>query len=306
MARCTVEHLMRELGITGAVRGKKVITTIAGPAAEIAPDLVDRQFVAGAPNRYWAADFTHAKTWSGVVYVAFVADTFSRRIIGWSAAISKETRLVLDALDMALWPRDRDGFPHQRGELIHHSDAGSQYTSFRLAEHLDAAGIAASIGSVGDAYYRTRGDSAGRGRGPLQRCDRASGRRRAVANPGPPRRAGARSPGDAGRAQRGRHVSYEPSTGPLDLLGVTRTARLLDHDDFASALRRPTSAECLAQEDRAGRLLDLALARLKKAGLVGERTTQRTDFAHVLTAVRDLARLELVTEAVRAALDISD
>ncbi|WP_407986279.1 IS3 family transposase [Kitasatospora sp. CMC57] len=152
VARCTVERLMRELGIAGAVRGKKVITTIADPAAERAPDLVDRQFVASAPNRCWVADFTHIATWSGVVYVAFVVDTFSRRIVGWSAATTKEARLVLDAPDMALWQRDRDGFPHQRGELIHHSDAGSQYTSFRLAEHLDAADIAASIGSVGDAY----------------------------------------------------------------------------------------------------------------------------------------------------------
>ena len=143
---------MRELGIAGAVRGKKVVTTLGDPAAERAPDLVDRNFVAGAPNRCWVADFTHVKTWSGVVYVAFVVDTYSRRIVGWSAATTKETRLVLDALDMALWQRDRDGFPHQRGELIHHSDAGSQYTSFRLAEHLDTAGIAASIGSVGDAY----------------------------------------------------------------------------------------------------------------------------------------------------------
>ncbi|WP_407986266.1 IS3 family transposase [Kitasatospora sp. CMC57] len=152
VARCTVERLMRELGIAGAVRGKKVITTIADPAAERAPDLVDRNFVASAPNRCWVADFTHIATWSGVVYVAFVVDTFSRRIVGCSAATTKETRLVLDAPDMALWQRDRDGFPHQRGELIHHSDAGSQYTSFRLAEHLDAADIAASIGSVGDAY----------------------------------------------------------------------------------------------------------------------------------------------------------
>ncbi|ROR35863.1 IS3 family transposase [Kitasatospora cineracea] len=124
VARCTVERLMRELGITGAVRGKKVVTTIADQAAERAPDPVDRKFV---------------------------VDTFSRRIVGWSAAMSKETRLVLDALEMALWQRDRDGFPHQGGELIPHSDAGSQYTSFRLAEHLDAVGIAASLGSVGDA-----------------------------------------------------------------------------------------------------------------------------------------------------------
>ncbi|MGW2512366.1 IS3 family transposase [Streptomyces scopuliridis] len=152
VARCTVERLMRELGITGAVRGRKVITTITGPAAERAPDLLDRDFVASAPTRCWVADFTHVATWNGVVYVAFVMDTFSRRIVGWSASTTKETRLVLDALEMALWQRDRDGFPYEQGELIHHSDAGSQYTSFALAEHLDRAGIAASIGSVGDAY----------------------------------------------------------------------------------------------------------------------------------------------------------
>ncbi|WP_328565072.1 IS3 family transposase [Streptomyces coelicoflavus] len=152
VARCTVERLMRELGVTGAVRGKKVITTMADSSVERAPDLLDRTFVAPAPNRCRVADFTHVSTWSGVVYVAFVVDTFSRRIVGWAAALSKETRLVLDALDMALWQRDRDEHPYQRGELTHHSDAGSQYTSFRLAEHLDAAGIAASIGSVGDAY----------------------------------------------------------------------------------------------------------------------------------------------------------
>ncbi|MGA5276328.1 IS3 family transposase [Streptomyces cellulosae] len=152
VARCTVERLMRELGITGAVRGRRVITTLPGGQAERAPDLVDRDFVAGAPNRCWVADFTHVKTWAGVVYVAFVVDTFSRRIVGWSAAAVKETVFVLDALEMALWQRDRDQHPVHPGELVHHSDAGSQYTSFRLADHLDAAGIAASIGSVGDAY----------------------------------------------------------------------------------------------------------------------------------------------------------
>ncbi|MGW0963661.1 IS3 family transposase [Streptomyces gelaticus] len=115
------------------------------------PDRLDRDFVAQAPNRCWVADFTHIKTWSGVVHAAFVVDTFSRRIVGWSAATVKETVFVLDALEMAIWQRDREQHPIQPGELIHHSDAGStQYTSFRLAEHLDAAGIAASIGSVGD------------------------------------------------------------------------------------------------------------------------------------------------------------
>ncbi|MEU3735100.1 IS3 family transposase [Streptomyces sp. NPDC033538] len=152
VARCTVERLMRELGIQGAVRGKRVITTVLGGQVGRAPDLVDRGFVAAAPNRCWVADFTHVKTWSAVVYVAFVVDTFSRRIVGWSAATVKETVFVLDALEMAIWQRDRDQRPVKAGELIHHSDAGSQYTSFKLAEHLEAAGIAASIGSVGDAY----------------------------------------------------------------------------------------------------------------------------------------------------------
>ncbi len=126
VARCTVERLMRELGITGAVRGKRVITTITDPAAGRAPDLVDRDFVASAPNRCWVADFTHVAAWSGVVYVAFVVDTFSRRIVGWSASTSKETQLVLDAVEMALWQRDREDRPHTPGQLIHHSDAGSR------------------------------------------------------------------------------------------------------------------------------------------------------------------------------------
>jgi putative transposase len=152
VARCTVERLMRELGIAGAIRGRRVVTTIPGGQVERAPDLVDRDFVAPAPNRCWVADFTHVKTHSGVVYVAFVVDTFSRRIVGWSAATVKETVFVLDALEMALWQRDREQHPVLPGQLTHHSDAGSQYTSFRLAEHLRAAGIAASIGSVGDAY----------------------------------------------------------------------------------------------------------------------------------------------------------
>lgn len=148
VARCTVERLMRELGIQGAVRGKRVITTLPGGQTERAPDLVDRDFAA-APNRCWVAVFTYVKTWAGVVYVV---DTFSRRIVGWSAATVKETVFVLDALEMAIWQRDRDQQPVRPGELIHLSGDGSQYTSFRLAEHLDAAGIAASIGSVGDAY----------------------------------------------------------------------------------------------------------------------------------------------------------
>jgi transposase InsO family protein len=149
VARCTVERLMRELGLAGAVRGKKVRTTVPDPTAERAPDLVKRQFVASAPNRCWVADFTYVQAHAGTVYVAFVVDTFSRRIVGWSAATSKATPLVLGALEMGLWQRDRAG--QDREGLIHHSDAGSQYTSFRLAAHLAGEGIAPSIGTVGDA-----------------------------------------------------------------------------------------------------------------------------------------------------------
>ncbi|MFE7793787.1 IS3 family transposase [Streptomyces sp. NPDC057460] len=103
VARCTVERLMRELGITGAVRGKRVVTTVQDRAAERAPDLVERDFVADAPNRTRVADFTHVAAWAGTVYVAFVVDTFSRRIVGWSAATTKHTELVLAAIEMGLW-----------------------------------------------------------------------------------------------------------------------------------------------------------------------------------------------------------
>ena len=120
---------MRELGLAGATRGgRKIRTTIADPAADRAPDLLNRAFVAPAPNRVWVADFTYVPTHTGTVYVAFVIDTYSRRIVGWSAATSKATPLVLAALEMGLWQRDRAGEP--RNGLIHHSDAGSQYTSF--------------------------------------------------------------------------------------------------------------------------------------------------------------------------------
>jgi transposase InsO family protein len=149
VARCTVERLMRELGLAGAVRGKKVRTTVADPRAERAPDLVKREFVASAPNRCWVADFTYVAAFAGTVYVAFVVDTFSRRIVGWSAATNKRTPLVLGALEMGLWQREREG--RERDGLIHHSDAGSQYTSFRLSAHLAGENIAASIGTVGDA-----------------------------------------------------------------------------------------------------------------------------------------------------------
>lgn len=150
VARCTVERLMRQAGLAGVVRGRKIRTTVSDPGSERASDLVNRDFTAARPNRCWVADFTHVAAWSGVVYVAFVVDVYSRAIVGWAAATNKRTPLVLAALDMGLWRRDRAG---QRitGGLVHHSDAGSQYTSFRFTAHLLDAGIDASIGSVGDA-----------------------------------------------------------------------------------------------------------------------------------------------------------
>ena len=123
VARCTVERVMREDGLHGARRGKKVRTTIAGkgPGHERAPDLLKRDFTAPAPDRRWVADFTHVATLAGTVWVAFVVDIFSRAFAGWAAARHKRAKLVLDALDMALWHRDHGG--HRVGAgLIHHSD----------------------------------------------------------------------------------------------------------------------------------------------------------------------------------------
>ena len=158
VGRCRVERLMRFMGLTGAVRGKTVRTTVSDPAGTRAADLVKRQFAAGAPNRLWVADFTYVASWAGTVYVAFAIDVFSRKIVGWRAAMSKETDLVLAAIDMGLHARNyhpgRDG-----DKLVHHSDAGSQYTSFRFTQHLLDAGIDASIGTVGDALDNALAES---------------------------------------------------------------------------------------------------------------------------------------------------
>jgi len=151
VARCTVERLMRGLGLAGARRGKQHRTTIADPAAPRPADLVGRQFDPPAPNRLWVADFTYVPTWSGMVYVAFVIDAYSRRILGWRAASSMRTALVLDALEQAVWTRTRDGVGDLSGLICHH-DAGSQYTSIAYTERLAQAGIDPSVGSVGDAY----------------------------------------------------------------------------------------------------------------------------------------------------------
>lgn len=150
VGRGRVERLMRTMGLAGAVRGKTVRTTVSDPGGVRAEDLVKRQFTAGAPNRLWVADFTYVSTWTGTVYVAFAIDVFSRRIVGWQASVSKETDLVLEAIERGLRHRDyrwREG----QDKLIHHSDAGSQYTSFRFTQHLIDSGIDASIGTIGDA-----------------------------------------------------------------------------------------------------------------------------------------------------------
>jgi putative transposase len=150
-ARCTVERLMRTTGLEGVRRARKRRTTIPDDRGQRPRDLVDRDFTAEAPNRLWVSDFTYVMTWSGAVYVAFVIDAFSRRIVGWKADASMRTELVLDTLEMALWSRDRDGIPRADG-MISHSDAGSQYTSFAFTTRLVDASVDPSVGSVGDAY----------------------------------------------------------------------------------------------------------------------------------------------------------
>jgi putative transposase len=151
VARCTVERLMRQLELAGARRGRRHRTTIADATATRPADLVGRQFNPPAPNRTWVADFTYVPTWSGMVYVAFVIDAYSRRILGWRAATTMKTSLVLDALEQAVWARTRDGAADLAGLICHH-DAGSQYTSIAYTERLAESGIDPSVGTVGDAY----------------------------------------------------------------------------------------------------------------------------------------------------------
>jgi putative transposase len=158
VARCTIERLMQQLGIRGVTRGKTPRTTIADELAARPPDRVDRNFVAPAPNRLWVADFTYVATWAGTVYVAFVIDVFSRRIVGWRAATQMTTPLVLDALEMALWTRRKDGVTDLAG-LVHHTDAGAQYTSIAFTQRLINEGVDASVGSVGDAYDNALAES---------------------------------------------------------------------------------------------------------------------------------------------------
>ena len=149
VARCTVGRLMRAMGLRGAVRGRAwVTTTQADRGADRPVDLVDRHFVATRPNQLWVSDFTYVATWRGFVYVAFVIDVFARRIVGWRVSTSLRTDFVLDALEQAIYDRRGDG----AGDLVHHSDRGTQYLSMRYTERLADAGIALSVGSRGDAY----------------------------------------------------------------------------------------------------------------------------------------------------------
>ena len=150
-SRGAVDRAMRTLGLEGIRRVKKVRTTIPGPDGKRAGDLLNRDFTAPAPNRVWVTDFTYVRTWAGFVYVAFVVDVFAQRIVGWHASTSKQVDLVMTPLRIALWNREREGNPVSPGNLIHHSDAGTQYTAIRLTEHLALEGIAPSIGTVGDA-----------------------------------------------------------------------------------------------------------------------------------------------------------
>jgi putative transposase len=136
--------------------GGRWLRTIAGRHGKRAGDLLERDFTAEAPNTRWVADFTYVRTWAGFVYVAFVVDCFAQRIVGWHAATSKVTGLVLTPLRITMWDRDRHGHPVEPGTLVCHSDAGSQYTSLRYTEHLALEGIAPSIGTV-DVEYATAG-----------------------------------------------------------------------------------------------------------------------------------------------------
>ena len=146
--RCTVERLMRRLGLRGVIRGKVVRTTFGDTKAPCPLDRVNRQFKAERPNQLWVSDFTYVSTWQGFVYVAFVIDIFARRIVGWRVSRSMRTDFVLDALEQALYARQ----PERDATLIHHSDRGAHYVSIRYTERLAEAGIEPSVGSKGDSY----------------------------------------------------------------------------------------------------------------------------------------------------------
>jgi putative transposase len=158
VARCTVERLMRQMGLSGARRGKTWTATTDSDHDHPRPaSLVDRDFAAPAPNRLWVADITYVKTHSGWVYVAFVIDVYSRMVVGWQASKSLRSDLALDALEMAVWNRQRAGA--DVSGVVHHSDRGVQYLSIRYGDRLAANDIVASVGSKGDSYDNALAES---------------------------------------------------------------------------------------------------------------------------------------------------
>ena len=155
VARCTVERLMKGLGLKGVVRGRRIVTTNPDAARPCPDDKVSRAFTAERPNQLWVSDFTYVPTWSGTVYVAFVIDVFARKIVGWRVSTSMSTQFVLDALNQAIFQRKT----YRNKGLIHHSDRGSQYLSIIYTERLAEAGIDPSVGTVGDSYDNALAES---------------------------------------------------------------------------------------------------------------------------------------------------
>ena len=157
VARCTVERLMRQMGLAGRVRGRPryKVTTVADLAAPRPADLVERRFAAVRPNQLWVADITYVATWSGFAYASFVIDVFSRRIVGWRVSNTLRSSLALDALEMAIWTRRSE----ELAGLVHHSDRGVQFLSIRYTERLAEAGAVTSVGSKGDSYDNAMAES---------------------------------------------------------------------------------------------------------------------------------------------------
>jgi len=154
IARCTVERLMKAMGLQGVIRGKPPITTTPDTSQPCPDDRVNREFVAQKPNQLWVSDFTYVSSWQGTVYVAFVIDVFARKIVGWRVSTSMTAQFALDALNQAICQR----MPSEAG-LVHHSDRGSQYLSIRYTERLAEEGIDPSVGSVGDSYDNALAES---------------------------------------------------------------------------------------------------------------------------------------------------
>jgi putative transposase len=155
IGRDRVARLMHDLELSGVVRGKRKRTTFPAEVSQRPADLVERNFTAATPNQLWVADLTYVSTWNGFVYVAFVIDVFSRFIVGWRVSNSLHAELALDALEMAIWRRQRDNLTG----LIHHSDRGVQYLAIRYTERLAEAGAVGSVGSRGDSYDNALAES---------------------------------------------------------------------------------------------------------------------------------------------------